>query len=237
MLRIVRICYSNLITKNDNTVLKATISQYLEKFKTCFEKSFKPKEHLMTHYPEIITRSGPLVHMSTMKYEMKHKELTITMKNNNNFKNVTKSITEKIQLKNAFRDLYTDQIHHTQLKAINLSHRYSSLLNNFANIVEIQTTKNLHFNSDYYEKGLILKHDFDYFEIEHILKINGYFYFVCYKYDRVKFDELLVCLEIKKSSLCDPHIIKHSELGYKKTHKKKLLDDKIYLLADSLEIK
>lgn len=237
MLKIVRICYSNVITKNDNTVLKETISQYLEAFKTCFKEPFKPKGHLMTHYHEIIARSGPLVHMSTMKYEMKHKELTNTMKDNNNFKNVTKSIAEKIQMRNAFHDQYTDQIHHTMLRKFALYQQYSSLLNNFANIAEIQTTKNVQYNSDYYEKGLILKHDSEFFEIEHILKISSYFYFVCYKYDRVQFNELLVCLEIKKSSLCNPHIIKHSELGYKKTHEKKLLDDKIYILADSLEIK
>lgn len=192
----------------------------------------KPKDHFMSHYPEIIDRSGPLVNMSTLKYEMKHKELTDTMKNSKIFKNVTKSIAEKIQMRNVFRDLYTDQIHH-----LHLSQKYNCLLNRFENTASIQTTKSLHFNSDHFEKGLILKHDLCYFEIEHILKIDGNFSFICYKYDRVEFNDFLVCLEIKKCSCELPYIITHSELSYKKTHEKKMLDDKIYIFADSLEKK
>lgn len=240
MLKIVRICYSNVIAKDDTVELKKLICRYLEHFKKCFDEALKPKEHLLTHYPEIILRSGPLIHMSTLKYEMKHKELTATMKNSNNFQNVTKSIAEKIQQKNVFRDIYTDQIHHTVLKGIDdqLSQRYNDLLiSTFGNMPLIQTTKNLHFNCDYFEKGLILQHNLEYFEIEHILKINGHFHFICFKYDRVEFDEFLVCLEIEKSSLDVPFIIKHSELIHKKTHEKKLLDDKIYINGDSLGIK
>lgn len=239
MLKIVRICYSNKITKNDTVELKKIICCYLETFKQCYEDEAKPKDHLLTHYPEIIVRSGPLVHMSTLKYEMKHKELTATMKNSNSFQNVTKSMAEKIQLKNVFRDLYTDQIHHTVLKTIDekLSQRYDDLLiSTFGNMPMIQTATNLNFNNNYYAKGLILKHNSKYFEIMHILKINGHFYFICCSYERVEFDEFLVCLEIKKSLHEIPYLIKHSELIYKKTHDKKLLDDKIYIVADSLEI-
>lgn len=145
MLKIVQICYSNMITKNDTVELKKLICCYLETFKKCYKVELKPKEHLMTHYPEIIIRSGPLVHMSTLKYEMKHKELTATMKNSNNFQNVTKSIAEKIQLKNVFRDLYTDQIHHTVLKKIDerFSQRYDDLLiSTFGSIPMIEMTTN-----------------------------------------------------------------------------------------------
>lgn len=223
LLKIVRICYSSMITKDNNSELKQLVCHYLESVKKCYDCTLKPKEHFMTHYSEIIDRSGPLVNMSTLKYEMKHKELTNTMKNSNNFKNVTKSMAEKIQLRNVFRNLYTDQIHHTVLKKIDqqLSQQYSCLLDSFENIASIETTKNLHFNSDFFEKGLILKHYSSYFEIEHILKIEGHFFFICYEYDRVEFNEFLVCLEIKKSSCEVPHIIKHSELNYKKTHEKK----------------
>lgn len=239
MLKTVRICYSNVISKNDTIELRKLICCYLETSQKCYKEPLKPKEHLMTHYPEIIIKSGPLVHMSTMKYETKHKELTATMKNSNNFQNVTKSISEKIQLKKVFKDLYTDQIHHTVLKVDEkLTQRYNSLLiSTFGNMPMVQTITNLHFNNDYYAKGLILKRNSEYFEIIHILKINGHFHFICCKYDRVEFNEFLVCLEIKKLLPETLHIIKHSELIYKKTHEKKLLDDKIYIVADSLEIK
>lgn len=239
MLKILRICYSNKILETDLIELDETIRCHLENVKSCFKITLKPKHHFLTHYSEIIRRSGPLCHLSTLRFEMKHKELTITMKNNNNFRNVTKSMTEKYQLRNVFQDVYTDKIEHTKLRKIDLKDRYKSL---FPNTVlsesefSIYSVKNLRFNSDFFEKGLVVQHNSIYFEIKEILSIKNDFYLVCIKYDRVEFNEFLVSLEVKPSLPEEYLLIKHCELSYSKTHDKKIFGNKIFILSDSLYI-
>lgn len=133
-------------------------------------------------------------------------------------------MAEKYLHKNAFNEVYIDQIKHTKLRTIEQDFLlcHANLLDNF-NTSLIQTTKNVHFKTDFYEKGLILKHDIDYFEIEKILNIDQSSYFVC--------------LEIKPSVPEELILIKHSDLVYKKTHDKKRLGDQVFILCDSLNIK
>lgn len=238
MLKILRICYSNTILEQNLAELELAVQSHLENVQACFRIPLKPKHHFMTHYAEIIRRSGPLCHMSTLRFEMKHKTLTSTMKNNNNFKNVTKFMTEKLQHKNVFQEVYTDQIKCAKLRKIdqNLIRKYENILNIYDNPSAIQSTKNFRFNSDFYERRLILKHDLDYLEIENILYIDESFYFVCTKYERVRFDEFLISLEIKPSLSNEYLLLKHSELIYTKSHDKKIIGDQIFILCDSLEI-
>lgn len=239
MLKILQICYSNEISEQDLSELETVIHCHLENVKKCFGIQLKPKHHFMTHYPEIIRRSGPLCHMSTLRYEMKHKSLTSTMKNNNNFKCVTKSMTDRFLRKNVFEEVYTDQIKHSKVRKIDQTClvQYKNLLENFENSSSILTVKNLHFNSDFYERGLILKHNTDYFEIERILIVEESFYFVSRKYIRIRIDEFLSSLEIELSFPEEYLLLKHSDLIHTKTHEKKLLQGHCFILSDSLDIK
>lgn len=238
MVNILRICYSNTISEQNLDDLDELVKSHLKQMLICFRIDLKPKHHFMTHYSEIMRRSGPICHMSTLRFEMNHKMLTTAMKNCNNYKNVTKTITDKHLHKNVFKDVFTDHIVHTKLRKVDerCSKWYSSLLTNFDDLTIIYSVKNLRFNSDYYEKGLILKHNLNYLEIEEILCIDSDFYFVCTKFDRIGFNEFLVSLEINKSNPVDRTLIKHSDLIYSKSHDKKMYADKIFILSDSLEI-
>lgn len=230
MLKIIRICYSSKISEQDIIELEENVKCHLENMKECFGIDLKPKHHFMTHYSEIIRRWGPLCHMSTLRYEMKHKSLTGTMKNSNNFRNVTKSVTERFQKKNVIQEVYTDQIQHTKLQQFKSHYfeEYKHLLSDL-NGSSIYSIKNVHFDSDYYEKGLVLKHNSNYLEIEYILYINEAFYFICRKYDCVGFNDFLVSLEITPSFPVEFSLMKHSELSYKKTHDKKMFGNKVFI--------
>lgn len=236
MLKIIRIVYSNSITELDLADLVKYVSQYLNGMIRCYDLNLKPKDHNMTHYAEIIRRVGPLVHLSTLRYEMKHKELTSIMKNKNNFKNVTKTIAETYQAKNVFRQVYTDQIKHAALKKINPALVLEFAMFTVFESPKIQQTRHVKFNNDYYESGLIIKFNSNYFEIEYVFLLDEDFYFICSKYDRIRFDTFLMSLEIKKYMPIVKQVIKHSDLTYTKSHDKKVVGDKIYILSDSLEI-
>lgn len=238
LLTILMICYSNTISEPNLIQLDLAVKSHLENIQR-LGIELKPKHHFMVHYSEIIRRSGPLCHMSTLRYEMKHKSLTSIMRNSNNFKCVTKSMTEKYLHKNVFQNVYTNQIKHTKLRKIeqNSLLRYKQFLDIFENPSSIQTTKNFKLNSDFYEKGSMLKYDEDYLEIENILYIEKSFYFVCRKYQRIRFVEFLVSLEIKPSIPEEYLLVKHSDLIYKKSHDKKLIGDQhIFILCDSLDV-
>lgn len=237
MIKIIRICYSNTIKEIDLIELEQYIKCYLDKVVECHGRNLKPKDHFLTHYPEIIRRSGPLVHMSTMRFEMKHKQLTKVMKNKQNFRNVTKTIASHVQQRNVFREVYVDKIEHSKLLKLEMAEvlHYQHMNLEFGG--QIRKMKSLHFNNDYYEEGLIFKHLADYYEIKHILLIGGKYVFLCLLYDRIRFDDFLVSLEIRKSARQEPILFQHSELIYSKTHDKKILGEKIYILADSLELK
>lgn len=236
MIKIVRICYSNKISEQNLGILDQLVELHLENMITYFKKELKPKQHFMTHYSEVIRRSGPLCFMSALRFEMKHKQLTNTMKNAVNHINVTKSITQKYLHSIVFNELFTDHIEHSKPLKINeqSSNRYRHLLADF-DLASVRTVKNLQFNSDYYEKRLILKHDMNFYEIEDILKIDHDFYFVCSIFYRINYDDFLVSVEIKQSSSTELVLIKHSDLTFSKTHDKKMLNDKTFILSDSLE--
>lgn len=56
------------------------------------------KQHHMIHYPLCIRMSGPLYHMSCMKYELKHNFSKRFAHIICNFKNISKSVANKLQL-------------------------------------------------------------------------------------------------------------------------------------------
>lgn len=39
-----------------------------------FNSSLKPKHHFLLHYANIVTKIGPLMYLSCMRFEAKHKE-------------------------------------------------------------------------------------------------------------------------------------------------------------------
>lgn len=120
----------------------------------------------VTHYSEIIRRSGPLCFMSALRFEMKHKQLTNTMKSAVNHINVTKSISQKFLRSSLFDEIYTDHIEHSKPFKLDsqLSNKYRHLLADF-DLSSVYRVKNLQFNNDYYETRLILKHNVNFFEI------------------------------------------------------------------------
>lgn len=74
------------------------IDEFHECYRSCFpDVTVKPKFHYTLHYPEMIRRFGPLLHLQTLRFESKHnyfKELVCRSKNR---KNMCKSLAERHQ--------------------------------------------------------------------------------------------------------------------------------------------
>lgn len=109
MQKIVRIVYSPSIDHVHFDLLQEMIPKHLEDVKDCFNIEFTPKQHNMTHMPVAISMAGPLVHMSTLKFETKHKEFSSLVRKRPNFKNVSKSLAKSYETKN-FNNCFQNQI-------------------------------------------------------------------------------------------------------------------------------
>lgn len=70
---ILKLCFSDSFTLPELHYLKYIIKQHHELFITLFNERLKPKYHLLTHYPDIIVKVGPLHTLSSMRYEAFHK--------------------------------------------------------------------------------------------------------------------------------------------------------------------
>ena len=91
------------ITHAQIAYLRVLIEEYLEFRKKLFPtKSLKPKHHFLHHYPELILQFGPLIRLWTLRFESKHSYFKRIAKRCQNFRNITKTLSVKHQLLQAF---------------------------------------------------------------------------------------------------------------------------------------
>ena len=91
--KILKIVLSKKLRKDHINILSSLIAEhnklYLSLKKTKNTKAYlKPKNHFLVHYPEILSKMGPLIYMSCMRFESKHKEA----------KSISNSISSKVNL-------------------------------------------------------------------------------------------------------------------------------------------
>lgn len=238
MLRILQIVYSPSITESDLDDLKILISNHLQSLIDNFNVDLIPKHHLMTHYPTVIRMIGPLVHTSTMKYEMKHKNFTNFIKRSNNFRNVSKSLSSQYQRSEIHKKPFTNNITHAPMKdfSFNNINFDECLLDQFTESRNISKVNWVKFNSNYYAKGLIMKSEKNFYKIEEILHLEEEYHFVCTFHQKRSFNHFLQCIELEECQPVQFELFKHSNLSYKKTHEAFIVDGRNYIIIDSLEM-
>lgn len=110
LLQINQIIFSSINTDRDIDRLSTLISMFLSELIE-HEVSLTPKLHHMVHYPTVIKRMGPLIHMWCMRMESKHKEFTKIARCANNFKNITETLSSRHQQLTCYRtDMFSDKI-------------------------------------------------------------------------------------------------------------------------------
>lgn len=243
ILQILRIIYDSNIRESNLLKLEAAVSTYLKSIIECFNVvNLTPKHHMMVHYANIIRAVGPLVHMITMRFEMRHKSFTNYARRSNNYINVTKSLAVINQKAAISNKSYQCEISHGKLRDIPdcRIEYFKSLLADFRifkNIKNSLVAKWLKINNYYYRKGLILQdNNSSFYEIVEILFQGGDFYFACEEYELMDFDSFFYSREIRKRVPIKYHIINEKTLHVKKSFTKKIVDSKFFIFADCLAI-
>lgn len=235
MQQIVRIVYSPIIDSSNLNLLKELTTKHLEYVKESFTIELTPKQHNMTHMHTSISMVGPLVHMSTLKFEMKHKEFSSDVRKMQNYKNVSQSLAQNYQIK-SMDNCYKNQIkigRKTRSK-VNAIHHSFFVNFDFSKLFEL---KSLKYNSHYYEKGLFIKDNEFFHKIENIFSYESEYYFLCIQYTGIKFDEFLNSLSITENIPKTYKLLCHSKMMYKKSHSHKQLGNSLYIIAETIEIK
>lgn len=91
------------ISNNTLQYLKYLISEHHDMYLVLFNSTLKPKHHFLLHYPNIITKIGPLMPLSCMRFEAKHKELKNNATNVRSRRNLPLTLAKKSQLNFLYR--------------------------------------------------------------------------------------------------------------------------------------
>ena len=84
LLEICRLCFMDSFNSCDLVTLDWLIDDFLDSFKTCFQRKITPKMHHLIHYSDYIKKMGPLISLWCMRFESKHayfKQLQRSIKN------------------------------------------------------------------------------------------------------------------------------------------------------------
>lgn len=240
MLVIIKIVYSSSITENDLKKLEQATHDHLSGMIKCFNTNLTPKHHFMVHYANIIRLKGPIVHMSTMRYETKHKAFTNIARQTNNFVNLSKTLAVSYQTTAYLKKSYVNEIQTTVKQPVSPSclRKYSEIFAcSFENPEKLLTIKWLKFNSNFYTQGLLITVDSIFYEIDDIFISEDNHYFICTEFRFVNFDKYLNSIQIQKVFPEKKRLIQHKELSYKKSMAKRFAyNGQIFIILDSLEI-
>lgn len=241
LLRIMQIVYSLKIETKNIMDLSNLIKEYLSKL-TNRGIRLTPKHHNLVHYPTVIRNMGPPIHMWAMRMESKHKEFTNHAKTLNNFKNISHSLSIRHEQLASFDTYeYKNEIRESSFNcALKKSSEFDlyNRLNLFANhflVHKAWVLNSLSINSFEYRKGLMLLRNNLALEIENIIVAESCYFLICQKYKMVSFNSELNSIEIKRAE-SDFVVIDILHEEDKKIHQKYCLKNKMFIIADTLEI-
>ena len=95
--KIVDITFSKTVSSGDAVVLEVLVEEHRLWLQTS-KDTLKPKFHFAIHYKRVILQSGPLAHLSCMRFEAKHQYLKTYANAMKSRVNVIFSLATKNQL-------------------------------------------------------------------------------------------------------------------------------------------
>ncbi|XP_058820644.1 uncharacterized protein LOC131682875 isoform X1 [Topomyia yanbarensis] len=163
LLKITYYCFSYQLKQSMLSVLDDAICNFFVLFKTCFPLSDPiNKVHHLAHYKRVIDECGPIANFSCMQFEAKFKESKNQSKTCNNFKNLTYSLTKRLNL----RQIYGIHHHNYDLRKTDIfsmveiekdSLDYALLIFDLPKTVS--TIRHMKINGTSFKPGLVVKYN------------------------------------------------------------------------------
>lgn len=204
-LKIIEMLLSNTFGTDSLQLLKLLIKEHNSKYIVLFKDTLKPKHHNLTHYPTVISNSGPPRYFWSFRFEAKHKEFKTYARSITSRKNISFSLAKKYQMKfahllvcNKQTNLETSVKHlikskyiklvNEKLKGINKKESYSQICyDGTIYKTKYYLTRFRHSLELFLIKEIIVAEDVDVFFILDEILINGYdSHYLAYEVDKGK---------------------------------------------------
>lgn len=110
--RICDVCTAPCLSLYQIESLRDEIHNYIHKRKMLFPTDqLQPKHLFLTHYPDLTLHFGPLKHLWTLRFESAHQYFKNVIRHSQNFKNVTRVLSEKHELLHSLnKNTYDDTV-------------------------------------------------------------------------------------------------------------------------------
>lgn len=102
--QVVELVCAPALSESQAAYMKVLIEEYIETRHLLFPlKKLRPKHHYLLHYSDLTLQFGPLIRIWTMRFESKHSYFKRCIRASKNFRNITKSLSERHQLLQAYQ--------------------------------------------------------------------------------------------------------------------------------------
>ncbi|KAK3932764.1 LOW QUALITY PROTEIN: Glutamate racemase 2 [Frankliniella fusca] len=163
---IVDIVTAPSFSKTDPALLKCLIREHHTEYLRVFKTDLKPKFHMMTHIPEVMSLLGPLEPLSCIRIEAEHKKGVAVARKSNNRINLPKTVSTRYQLDLSFRLLSgrglvqkfdCSRVQLSPLHCIPDHLLFSSVVpSEFTNKISLPVVKWVRTNGMKYQKGSVV---------------------------------------------------------------------------------
>lgn len=249
LLRILQIVLSYRITIDDITRLQEEISIHLSTVIQSFGKLI-PKHHILTHYPRIIQKTGPPRHTWMMRYESKHSEFTQVSDRTKSYTNLLKTFANNHQKQLSYHQhsskFLKEEIVLGRATSLGKIHdevflQHVDLLKmSFPNLKKVKVINFLKYNKYTYRPNLFIYQNNVFKQILYVFCCNvdgkNSFSFLCDSYYICGENRFLNSFEIKKILDTAVQLISFDDLGIKNSYEGKILDNKCYVIAETLAL-
>lgn len=197
--------------------------------------------HFLLHYPDIIQEMGPIVYMSMMRCENKHKSLKNIGRKSNNFKNITKTISSRNEAEFVYNGFtYKNEFKFGKISHVNLTEfdhndtrDIASIFDKNAKPNEIQWFK---MNDITYRRGFAILIDDSIYSIERILITGEKYYLLCHRFNSLSFCSFTHSILVEKYEPKIEKMIEFEQLTHKISYEVKCVNGNHHVFVTTLDV-
>lgn len=237
LLQLMQIVFSTSIAYEHVDRLETVIKEHLKSMIKNFQITLKPKHHIVTHYPTVIRRMGPLIYNWTMRTEAKNKTLIGYMKGQHCFINVSKTIAYRHQM-NLIHNIFTDipNTAVTKLNKLKINDKFYNFITSKLENTNIHTIENLAISDNIYTEGLVMIKGTELLEIKRVIEFGTEFWILLQPIIVKEFNKFYHAVVVLKNDNAELKLYKLSDFNIKNSFEIISIENQLLIPASNLHL-
>lgn len=194
--------------------LEALIKKHNTQFMNIFKVTLKPKHHILTHYPEVMRKCGPVRKFWSFQFESKHRSFKVYTHAITSRKNICLSMEKKYQF--VFADLLLKNCKNNDLIALEKHRVECGFVDLISSKLNMPTNELKFYNKVVFKHILYKKHffvaecDIDYYihRIVNVVVVGKTVYIFAEKLKDIKYHNHFKAFEVDVNNV-EEHVILH----------------------------